>query len=140
MPMASVRAYTPYSTLAEKLEAVVVLSHANSRTKDYYDLYHLPRALSLDGALLAESIRRTFARRATAVPPAPLEGLSEPFASDPLHARRWRAFLDKGALHLAETDFVTVVAAIRDFASPVLGAVRADAPFERRWQPGGPWR
>jgi len=88
MPMASVRAYTPYSTLAEKLEAVAVLGSANSRTKDYYDLFQLPRALSLDGVLLAESIRRTFARRATPVPPTPLEGLSDAFAEDPLHAGR----------------------------------------------------
>ena len=37
MPMASVRAYTPYTTVAEKLEAVVQLGDANTRTKDYYD-------------------------------------------------------------------------------------------------------
>ena len=140
MPMARVRAYTPYSTLAEKLEAVAVLGNANSRTKDYYDLVQLPRALSLEGDLLAESIRRTFARRATPVPPTPLEGLSDAFARDPLHAGRWRAFLDKGHLDVAEEDFVRVVAAIRDFASPVLDAVRAESPFERQWTAGGPWR
>jgi len=140
MPMASVRAYTPYSTLAEKLEAIAVLGNANSRTKDYYDLFHLPRALGLEGALLAESIRRTFARRATPIPPGLLDGLSDAFARDPLHAGRWRAFLDKGELHVAEDDFVRVVAAIRDFASPVLDAVRAESPFKRQWQPGGPWR
>lgn len=140
MPMASVRAYTPYSTLAEKLEAVAVLGNANSRTKDYYDLSELPRALSLDGAILAESIGRTFARRATPVPSVPLEGLSDAFARDPLHAGRWRAFLDKGGLRAAEDDFVRVVAAIRDFADPVLDAVRAQSPFDRQWEPGGPWR
>lgn len=140
MPMASVRAYTPYSTLAEKLEAVVVLGHANGRTKDYYDLFQLPRALGLDGTVFSEAIHRTFARRATAVPPPPLEGLSDAFARDPLHAGRWRAFLGKGALHVAEEDFVRVVAAIRDFASPVLDAVRAEMPFDQQWSPGGPWR
>jgi hypothetical protein len=36
--MARVRAYTPYTTVAEKLEAMVVLGNANSRLKDYYDL------------------------------------------------------------------------------------------------------
>jgi predicted nucleotidyltransferase component of viral defense system len=45
MPMASVRAYTPYTTVAEKLEAMVVLGEASSRTKDYYDLVALPQAL-----------------------------------------------------------------------------------------------
>jgi len=65
MPMASLRAYTPYTTVAEKLEAMVVLGDANSRTKDYYDLLQLPRGLAFDGPTLVESIRRTFARRAT---------------------------------------------------------------------------
>jgi hypothetical protein len=32
-PMASVRAYTPYTTIAEKLEAVVVLGEANTRIR-----------------------------------------------------------------------------------------------------------
>ena len=140
MPMASVRAYTAYTTLAEKLEAVVVFGNANSRTKDYYDLSELPRALALDGSILAESIRRTFARRATVVPATPLEGLSDDFARAPLQANRWRAFLDKSGLRVGEVDFVAVVEAIRAFAEPVLDAVRDGRPFERRWQAGGPWR
>lgn len=140
MPMAGVRAYTVYTTLAEKLEAVVVLGSVNSRTKDYYDLAALPAALALDGSILAESIRRTFARRATAVPAAPLEGLSDDFARAPLQASRWRAFLDKGGLRTGEVDFGGVVGAIRAFAEPVLDAVRDGDPFDRRWEPGGPWR
>lgn len=139
MPMASVRAYTPYSTIAEKLEANVILGGANSRTKDYYDLFELPRALSLDGALLAESIRRTFARRTTRIPSGPLEGLSDEFARNPIQVRRWRAFLDKGQLYASESDFVNVVAAIREFAGPVFDAIRAQVPFERHRAPGGPW-
>jgi hypothetical protein len=137
MPMASVRAYTVYTTLAEKLEAVVVLGGANSRTKDYYDLSALPAALALDGSILAESIRRTFARRATAVPAVPLEGLSDDFARAPLQASRWRAFLDKGGLRTSEIDFVGVVEAIRAFAEPVLdggdpGALGGEAAEVRR--------
>jgi predicted nucleotidyltransferase component of viral defense system len=140
MPMASVRAYTPYSTLAEKLEAIAVLGLANSRTKDYYDLFQLPRVLSLEGSVLAESIRRTFARRATVIPASPLDGLSDAFASDPLHAGRWRAFLDKGGLRVADDEFARIVAAIRAFATPVLDAARDGSSFELRWEPGGPWR
>ena len=68
LPVASVRAYTPYTTVAEKLEAMVVLGEANSRTKDYYDLYQIPRVVAFDGPMLVESIRRTFARRATNLP------------------------------------------------------------------------
>lgn len=139
MPVASVRAYTPYTTVAEKLEAVVVLGEANSRTKDFYDLLQLPRFLAFDGPLLVESIRRTFARRATDIPAAPLNGLSDAFAAERLHATRWRAFLAKGQLRVDETDFPRVVAAIRRFAEPALDAARRGLPFGHQWPAGGPW-
>ncbi len=139
LPMASVRAYTPYTTVAEKLEAMVVLGEANSRTKDYYDLLELPHALAFDGSTLAESVRRTFARRATLIPAEPLEGLCDRYAGDPLHATRWRAFLTKNLLEAIEKDLGRVVGSIRRFAQPVLDAVREDQPFDRHWSPGGPW-
>ncbi|MBI4880992.1 MAG: nucleotidyl transferase AbiEii/AbiGii toxin family protein [Planctomycetes bacterium] len=140
MPMASVRAYTPYTSVAEKLEAIVVLGDANSRAKDYYDLLQLPRSLPFDGSLLAESIRRTFARRATVLPTEPPEGLSDRFARAPLHVTRWQAFLRKGVLRVAETGFSDVVAAIRRFAEPALDAACGALAFDRHWDPGGPWR
>jgi hypothetical protein len=140
MPMASVRAYTPYTTVAEKLEAMVVLGDANSRTKDYYDLLQLPRALAFDGPTLVESIRRTFARRATHIPAEPLEGLADAFASAPLHANRWRGFIVKNRLTVAEADLLNVVASIRRFAQPILDAAREDRPFRQHWPKGGPWR
>jgi hypothetical protein len=140
MPMASVRAYTPYTTVAEKLEAMVVLGNANSRTKDYYDLLQLPRALAFDGPTLVESIRRTFARRATRIPAEPLEGLTDAFARDPLHANRWRGFLEKNRLTGVETDLIGVVASIRRFAQPIVDAAREDRRFRRHWPKGGPWR
>jgi hypothetical protein len=139
MPMARVRAYTPYTTVAEKLEAMVVLGDANSRTKDYYDLYQLPCTLAFDGPLLVQSIHRTFARRSTTIPATPIEGLSDAFARDPLHATRWSAFLAKGQLQVNATDFLDVVAEIRRFAQPLLDAVRDESVFDRHWPPGGPW-
>lgn len=140
MPLASVRAYTPYTTIAEKLEAMVVLGEANSRTKDYYDLLQLPRSLGFDGATLVESIRRTFARRATRIPAEPLVGLADAFASDPLHASRWPAFLRKNRLTVADADFLGIVESIRLFAQPVLDAARDGRPFREDWRAGGPWR
>jgi hypothetical protein len=140
LPMATVRAYTPYTMVAEKLEAIVVLGDANSRTKDYYDLFYVPRALAFDGPTLVESIRRTFARRATRIPTAPLDGLADAFASQPLHAGRWRGFLTKNRLQVQESDFADVVASIRSFAQPVLDAARDARPFRQHWPKGGPWR
>lgn len=95
LPVASIKAYTAYTTIAEKLEAMVVLGEANSRMKDYFDLAELPRALAFDGATLAESIRRTFARRHVPIPFEPLDGLADPFRNDPVNASRWSAFVKK---------------------------------------------
>jgi hypothetical protein len=99
----------------------------------------LPRALAFDGPTLVESIHRTFARRATRIPTEPLEGLADAFASQPLHANRWRGFLAKNRLTVAEDDLIGVVATIRRFAQPVLDAARDDVPFRRQWPTGGPW-
>ena len=69
-----------------------------------------------------------------------MEGLADAFAREPLQANRWRGFLDKNRLTVAEDDLAGVVAAIRRFAQPVLDAVRDDQPFQRQWSKGGPWR
>ena len=124
LAMASVLAYTPYTSVAEKLEALVILGEVNSRTKDYFDLFELPRALAFDGQTLAESVERTFARRATCIQVEPLEGLTDRFAGGTLHVNRWGAFLSKSRLDGAQVDFGQVVKSIRSFAQPVLDAVR----------------
>lgn len=139
-PVASIRAYTPYTAVAEKLEAVVAHGDANSRTKDYYDLFHLPLALEFDGAILVESLERTFARRATAIPLLPLPGLSDEFARARLQVTRWAAFLEKGRIAGSEPDFVSVIHGIRRFAEPILDAARDGRSFKLKWESGGPWR
>ncbi len=54
---------------AEKLHATVLLGDANSRMKDFYDLFTLPRLYPFDGATLTEAIAATFERRRTSLPP-----------------------------------------------------------------------
>jgi hypothetical protein len=140
-PLASVRAYTPYTTVAEKLQALVELGEANSRLKDYYDLALLPRTLAFDGQILVESIQRTFARRSTPVPKELPVGLTDAFAREPLNAGRWKAFLEKGGmLKTVNLDLLQIVGESRSFARPVLEAARAARPFGALWLPGGPWR
>jgi len=140
LPVATLRAYTPYTAVAEKLEAMVVLGEANSRMKDYYDLAALASALDFDGPPLAESIRRSFRRRSTQIPEGAPEGLSASFVEDPLSTGRWRAFIRKGKLTEASAELSDVVARIRSFALPALEAARDNLAFPKHWPPGGPWR
>ncbi|MFK7879493.1 nucleotidyl transferase AbiEii/AbiGii toxin family protein [Roseobacter sp.] len=55
-PSASVRAYSPETVIAEKLQAIVALGIINGRMKDYYDLWALPKAVDLNMDELRTSI------------------------------------------------------------------------------------
>lgn len=141
LPVADVRAYTPYSAVAEKLEAIVVLGLANSRMKDYYDLTILPARLEFEGSVLIESVRKTFARRQTPIPVDPPEGLTSAFARSDERAIRWRAFLQKSRLTSVSRDLEVIVGQASRFLLPVLQAASGQ---ESRaglgsWPPGGPW-
>lgn len=62
-PPPRLRAYARESTIAEKLHAMVELGLANSRMKDYYDLWFLSTEFPFDGTVLANAVRATFNRR-----------------------------------------------------------------------------
>jgi hypothetical protein len=140
LPVASVKAYTPYTAIAEKLEAVVILGDANSRMKDYHDFDLLSRELAFDGTVLVEALRRTFRARGTPFPQAEPRGLTADFAANETSRKQWRAFLAKSALAEPDGGLAGVVARVRDFLMPVLEAAREGDDFQARWSPGGPWR
>lgn len=97
-PTASIRAYSPATVIAEKFQAVVALGIANSRMKDFYDLWTLPRAVGIDMKDLAAAILGTFDRRNTAVPATCPVGLSAEFSSEPGKMTQWRAYSGGTAL------------------------------------------
>ena len=86
------RAYPPETVIAEKFHAMVALGMANSRMKDYDDVWMLTSAFVLDPGRLRRAIVATFARRNTAVPAPVSVGLSATFATDPGKRRQWDAF------------------------------------------------
>lgn len=92
MPSPHLRAYPPETVIAEKFHAMVALGRANSRMKDYYDVWMLTNTFELEPERLRRAIVATFARRNTAVPSAVPDGLSNAFAEDPGKRRQWEAF------------------------------------------------
>lgn len=58
------KVYPPETIVAETLHAIVKLGIANSRMKDFFDLYVLARERMFAGELLARAVMRTFLRRA----------------------------------------------------------------------------
>ena len=92
MPSPHLRAYPPETVIAEKFHAMVVLGRANSRMKDYYDVWMLLNAFDLEPERLRQAIVATFARRGTLIPAEAPDGLSDAFASDAGKLRQWDAF------------------------------------------------
>ena len=92
MPSPHLRAYPPETVIAEKFHAMVALGRANSRMKDYYDVWMLMSTFEIEPERLQRAIAATFARRSTLVPAMVPDGLSDAFAADPGKQRQWDAF------------------------------------------------
>ena len=123
MPTPRLHGYARETVVAEKFQAIVILGQANSRVKDYYDLWVMSRYFTFDEDRLASAIAATFARRRTAIPSQTPEGLTQAFAEDPQKQAQWERFkkdvtIDPGSLS-------DVVAALEPFLMRGAGAARA---------------
>ena len=131
------RVYPRYTVVAEKLEAMATLGIANSRMKDFFDLWILSRHTNFDGDTLRRAIRATFVRRKTPLPADVPFGLTDDFARDTQKQTQWQAFLGKNRLEVNE--LAVLVAALREFLLPPISAASADIHFPQLWPAGGPW-
>jgi len=111
LPAPQLRAYPKYTVVAEKFHAVCLLGMANTRMKDYFDLWVLLTEDTLDPVSLHRAIEATFARRQLAIPAATPAGLSDTFAQDVVKQRQWSAFISKNRLASLALD--QVVARLR---------------------------
>ncbi len=134
-PAPHLRAYPIYTVIAEKLEASVRLGEANTRMKDFFDLWFLSRKFPFEGKLLKEAVTRTFARRQMALPATPPVALTPEFAA--LKAATWAAFLRRNAL--ATVELTVAIDAIRTFAWPVMEAAVKATDFNQSWTLGKGW-
>jgi hypothetical protein len=99
LPAPRLRAYPKYTVVAEKFQALCALGMANSRMKDYFDLWILLGDGDLDDAELVRAIQATFTRRRTTLPEGVPAGLSDAFSSDAGKLSQWRAFVSKNKLN-----------------------------------------
>ena len=68
LPAPRLRAYPKYTVVAEKFHAICLLGMANTRMKDYFDLWVLLTEGALDPDGLRRAVEATFARRKLAMP------------------------------------------------------------------------
>jgi len=117
-PAPLLRVYPRYTVVAEKVEAIVTLGVANSRMKDYFDLWVLQQQGEFDADILRMAIIATFSRRTRALPHGLPVGLSDEFAQDAQKQRQWQAFLKKNLLD--QVSLAEVVGKLREWLMPLL--------------------
>jgi hypothetical protein len=140
-PAPALKGYSRESTIAEKVQIMVRLGEINSRMKDFFDVWLLAMRSDFEGEILAEAIQATFGQRSTAISTSPV-ALSDGFGGEPEKQVQWEAFLRRYRVSKeagVPGRLLEVVRVIAAFLRPVLEAVSAGRPFDKRWPPGGPW-
>lgn len=115
-PDPEIRVYPPATVIAEKFQAMVALGIANSRMKDYYDLWALPRSCTITPDDLDAAIAATFERRDTKIPAEPPPGLSSAFFEDRDKQRQWAAYA--GSIDLTGVELDAVIYQIWNLVGP----------------------
>lgn len=140
LPSPQLLAYPPESAVAEKLQTMVELDMANSRMKDFHDVWTLGRNLGFEGMSLSKAIKATFERRHTPVPFEVPTALTAAFVENSTKQTQWRAFLRKGRLEAEGKSLEEVIIFLRRFLMPPTLAIADGKRFTMRWLAGGPWR
>ena len=86
-PSPKLRAYRRETVVAEKFQAMVMLGTANSRMRDFYDVWQLSLRFGFEGSLLRDAINATFTRRRTQLPAEAPTALTASFYEDPCKDR-----------------------------------------------------
>ena len=125
-----VYAYSLYSAIAEKFEAIVSLGYINSRYKDYYDIYVLASEFNLSGELLKEAVVETFSHRNTGF--KDMVVFEKTFINDSLRESRWNAFIKKKRAMINLT-FKETMSTIEILLEPIVDSINNNTEFLLNW-------
>ncbi len=130
-------AYPIESSIAEKLQAMVALGDANSRMKDFYDVWICSKHLDFTDGTLCKAVDATFKNRKTTIPIGEVRAFTTAFAER--HRVQWNAFAKKVGEDDLVDAFGRIAEDIRAFAMPVFaGLARGDTTAEH-WKAGRGW-
>ncbi|MCK4642545.1 nucleotidyl transferase AbiEii/AbiGii toxin family protein [bacterium] len=127
-----VSGYSVESVISEKFEAMVRLSIANSRMKDFYDVYYISKNRALSSGILKKAIKATFGNRQTAIPENhPI--FKEEFSADKKREEMWRAFLRKSHINAGDITFREVMQEIVLFLEPLINSIKTKSTIGVKW-------
>lgn len=130
-------AYPIESAIAEKLQAMVALGNANSRMKDFYDVWMCAKHLDFEADALLKAISATFENRETALPTEEVEALTSSFAEQ--HRVQWNAFVKKIGEGQLVDSLANIVDEIKAFVLPAFSSLARGATLPQEWRAGKGW-
>ena len=131
MDRAKLKAYSLESVIAEKFEAMIYLAEANSRMKDFYDIYTICRKFEFEGRVLFEAVSQTLEHRATPLNRVPTVFSSE-FPEIKDKQTQWKAFRRRIKVATG-LEFPEVVNLIKTFLEPIYTCVLEEKEFYGIW-------
>ena len=122
-------AYSIYSCIAEKFEAIVSLGYDNSRLKDFYDIYVIVSSFDLNGNELFNAIKETFGHRNTKFDEIII--FENDFIDD-IRINRWNSFIKKkkAMMELSLEDTINLISKL---LIPIVNALTNDEEFNKYW-------
>lgn len=115
-PDTNILAYSLETIIAEKFQTMISRAEANSRMKDFYDLYTILKGGKYDRNILSEAIKATFENRQTAYLDNHIV-FSPDFTNNSDLNTRWSAFMRKLKIS-QELTFPTVMKYIQSELKP----------------------
>lgn len=136
VPPIQFAAYPLETVISEKIHAMCRHGAANTRIKDYFDIYIMSRTFEFSGDALSAAIRNTFAQHEDEIPVEFL-ALSDRFAQDRVHQKQWQAFLKETMSEFTD-DFPAVIDSLRSFIEPAARMAIGNDVSES-WHPDAGW-
>lgn len=130
MEVPEIYAYSISSVISEKFEAIVSLGDANSRYKDFYDIYILADRYDLDGTELKEAVKETFEHRGTGFDD--IFAFTDDFITSEIHQSRWKAFLKKKKA-LVNAELEDVAHLLKTLLLPIVESITGDSDYSAKW-------
>jgi hypothetical protein len=110
---------------------MLYLAEANSRMKDFYDIYCLCVSFDFDGIVLHEAITQTIRRRKTTFTANPVV-FNGTFANNKDKHTQWKAFCRR--MSIADgLEFTDVMEILRSFLMPIYKALSTGNEFIKHW-------
>jgi hypothetical protein len=131
--------YPPETVVAEKFEAMISCGLANTRLKDFYDLWVIARSLEFELSTLVDAVGGTLQRRETPTPNELPVALLDSFAAVVDANGRWRRFVQNTRPSLPPPPFPEVQAALRGFFGRVIESLAAPEVARGRWDRHAGW-